>query len=658
MREQYYPAVPLITCDPYFNVWSMTDKLYDDFPRHWTGMQNPITGTVSVDGEEKNFMGMKNHNPYYPNCNKLASCAKTEYKIELEQKSVTVTPLKTVYTFADDKIELTVTFMTPLLPDDLNVLSRPVSFMSYSIRSIDGKKHDISVYVDVSAMLAVDTANENVVMGREDGFVYCSSGTADMLKASGDDKRISWGRVCLASPGAILGTTVNDEKNLNNLKNINHDNEIYRVSDKYPVIFALKEYKDSDVADGFVCFAYDDVYSLEYFGKKIKGYWTKDGMTFAEMLKDSINRFGELSSRADEFDCALMAKAEKIGSDYAKLIAVSYRQVIGAHKLAWDGSEGVFVSKECFSNGCAATVDVTYPSFPMFIIYNTDLAEFMLNPIFKLIDEGKWPFEFAPHDAGRYPLVNGQVYGLSDQGLALSSQMPVEECGNMLLCVAAICKKREDTSYAEKHFDLLNSWAEYLVKYGYDPDNQLCTDDFAGHLAHNCNLSVKAIMGIAAWGMLLDMMGKENDFAAKAKEYAARWKKDAFDKDHYKLTFDKEDTWSIKYNLVWDKLFGMGIFDEDIFETEVEYYKKHINRYGLPLDSRAEYTKSDWQMWSTVLCDDKEYTDMICSAMIKMLYETPDRAPFTDWYYTNNARCVAFRNRTVQGGLFINMLEF
>lgn len=109
---------------------------------------------------------------------------------------------------------------------------------------------------------------------------------------------------------------------------------------------------------------------------------------------------------------------------------------------------------------------------------------------------------------------------------------------------------------------------------------------------------------------------------------------------------------------MWDKLFNLGIFDEDVFKTEVDFYKTKINKYGLPLDCRSLYTKSDWQMWSTVLCDDKEYTDMIVSAMLKMLNETTDMVPFTDWYYTHDAHQVSFQNRTVQGGLFINMLKF
>ncbi len=640
-----FPAIPLITCDPYFNVWSMSEKLNDDRPRHWTNMQNPLTGIITVDGKDKIFLGLKRHNPFY---HKYFGTPD-----KLEQKNLVVTPLKSVYTFADETIELVVTFTTPLLPDDLKLLSRPVSYITYNVHSLDGKKHDISVYIDVSAMLCVDKPNDKISAGKTDNYAYFTSGEEDLLKTSGDDKRISWGKLCVASSCGIVDFTI-DEKKPEPCEIADKT----MVSDSYPAIFALNEHKDTENADGFVALGYDDIYSLQYFGKNVKAYWAKDGESFDDVFASAIKDFDSIMKRIDEFDEKLISEAEKISSDYAKIISIAYRQTVAAHKLAFDGENGIFVSKECYSNGCAATVDVTYPSIPLFLIYNPDLVEFLLNPIFKLIAEGKWEFEFAPHDAGQYPLLNGQVYGLGKEGLQLKYQMPVEECGNMLLCVAALCKKRGNTEYAEKHFDILSSWAEYLAQNGYDPGNQLCTDDFAGHLAHNCNLSIKAIMGMAAWGMLLEMMGKENKYTAIAKECAAKWSVDAKDNDHYKLAFDRDDSWSIKYNLVWDKLFGLNIFDNNIFEEEVGYYKKKINEYGLPLDCRSLYTKSDWQMWSTVLTDDKEYTDMIVSAMLKMLEETEDMVPFTDWYYTDNARQVSFQNRTVQGGLFINMLKF
>ena len=176
----------------------------------------------------------------------------------------------------------------------------------------------------------------------------------------------------------------------------------------------------------------------------------------------------------------------------------------------------------------------------------------------------------------------------------------------MLLCTAALCKVRDEFSYAKEHLHTLKTWADYLVNVGYDPENQLCTDDFAGHLAHNCNLSVKAILGIAAFGYLLNSLGDDGSFYLNtAKELAKKWKEFAFDGNHYRLAFDRENTWSIKYNLVWDKFFEFHVFDSEVIKTEVEYYKTKLNEYGLPLDCRADYGKTDWQIWTGCLSDEK-----------------------------------------------------
>jgi len=305
-------------------------------------------------------------------------------------------------------------------------------------------------------------------------------------------------------------------------------------------------------------------------------------------------------------------------------------------------------------------VDVTYPSIPLFLIYNPDLVEGMLNPIFKLVEKGLWPYEFAPHDVGQYPQANMQIYGFKAKDPdPLAKQMPVEECGNMLICVATMCAKRGDHSYFVKHYDILKQWADYLVKVGYDPDNQLCTDDFAGHLAHNCNLSVKGIVGLALFAKMCAAVGKDGAFyRAKAEEFAADWVKAADNGDHYRLAFDQEDTWSVKYNMVWDKFLNLGLFPAEVYEKELAYYKTKFNGYGLPLDNRADYTKSDWQMWSTMLFEDKEYFDKICAEMAAFLSSTPDRIPFTDWYFTTIPFHRGFQARTVQGGLFINLLTF
>ena len=110
--------------------------------------------------------------------------------------------------------------------------------------------------------------------------------------------------------------------------------------------------------------------------------------------------------------------------------------------------------------------------------------------------------------------------------------------------------------------------------------------------------------------------------------------------------------------MVWDNLLELNLFSPQIKKDEIAYYKKRIHAYGLPLDNRSDYTKSDWQLWSTVLTDDPEYFHLIIDRMWAFLQQTPDRIPFTDWYFTTKPFSRGFQNRTVQGGLFINLLQF
>ncbi|KKX48176.1 hypothetical protein L950_0222515 [Sphingobacterium sp. IITKGP-BTPF85] len=237
--------------------------------------------------------------------------------------------------------------------------------------------------------------------------------------------------------------------------------------------------------------------------------------------------------------------------------------------------------------------------------------------------------------------------------------MPVEESGNMLILTYAIAKAEGNAAYAKKHWKVLSTWVDYLVEKGLDPENQLCTDDFAGHFAHNANLSIKAILGIASYGYLAEMMGDQqtaDKYLNQAKSMAKKWKTMAQDGDHYKLTFDQSGTWSQKYNMVWDKILKMKIFDEDIRTTEIKYYLTKQNIYGLPLDNRQQYTKTDWISWTATMADDKETFEKFISPVYRFMNETVDRVPMSDWIYTDKPKRSGFKARSVVGGYFIKIL--
>ena len=197
------------------------------------------------------------------------------------------------------------------------------------------------------------------------------------------------------------------------------------------------------------------------------------------------------------------------------------------------------------------------------------------------------------------------------------------------------------------------------LRFGQDPENQLCTDDFAGHWAHNANLSVKAIMGVAGYSEIAHMLGLYDvaeKYAGIAKKMAAKWEEMANEGDHYRLAFDRENTWSQKYNMIWDKMWSLNLFSNNVISKEVNYYLMKQNPYGLPLDSRKEYTKSDWIMWIAAMSPDLETFKKFIDPLYKYINETTSRVPISDWHDTKTGKMTGFKARSVIGGYWMKVL--
>ncbi len=613
------PSYPLIAVDPYFSVWSH-DALNDKYPVHWSGSRNAIVGTVTIDDHAYCFLG------------------KSKDKV-IPQVGMDMDAFSTTLIFENDSIRLTASFLSPMLIDELYYCSRPISYLHLSYEALDGKRHRVMAKITVSEELVLNKAGEGRAIAKE-ANVKCGTvigmgnGDQKILHRGGDNIRIDWGYFYLAVKGqATVGAEVFDS--------------LYAV-------FAETELN----REALFVFAYDDILSMIYFDKPLKAYWKKDGKHILEAIDEAFSDYDVLVLRCKAFNDQLTAEAiEKGGEKYAELLQLAYRQVMAGHKLVVDElGNNLYVSKECFSGGFGATVDVTYPSSAMFLKYNPELLKGMLRPIFALYESDRWHFDFAPHDMGWYPLLNGQTYDNN----SLEKQMPVEECGNMIILVCAICETENSVEFARPYLHILDTWSHYLVTYGLDPENQLCTDDFAGHMAHNVNLSVKAIMGLAGYAKILERLGDTDgarEYIAKAKEYADSVCMRAKNSDgSYRLAYDRPDTFSLKYNAIWDKLWGTELFGEEFYQNEITRYKKETLPYGVPLDSRAMYTKSDWLHWVSCFAKSREDQEKFTELLWKTYHFTHRRVPMTDWYYADTSEQSVFQHRTVQGGLFMRLL--
>jgi len=657
------PALPLIVNDPYFSIWCAADRLTDAPATHWAGAVKPLAGAVEIDGQAYRFLG-------------------TGRAPAMETTALTVTPTSTRSTLAAAGVEVTIAFTTPLLLDRPDILSMPVTYVDIAARAADGRPHEVKLSFHMSDALCYEARSfpadpELREATTDPGYVcavrpamlaesYCAgqlnvafTGRAHqgVVGHSGDGITIDWGYLYLAGTAAVTAAE-------NGLKG----EAAARVTPDSPLRLSLYA-------------AYDDIASINYFGRVTPAWYARDGRTILDAIETFHTRRDELLAACEALDRDLMDRAfARGGEDYRLIVCAAYRHAIAAHKLIADeNGDMVFLSKENNSNGCIGTVDVSYPSIPLFLLFNPEFVRGMCRPILRFASLPVWTYDFAPHDVGRYPHATGQVYGLKTRGynrrmhglvyppiylypasadvFDLRGQMPVEECGNMLLMLAAASRADGDYELERRYMPILDKWVRYLIDYGEDPGEQLCTDDFAGHLAHNVNLSAKAVCGVAAYALIRKGLGDEAAYTAymdKARSMAGSWLERASAGDYTYLTFEKVG-WSMKYNMVWDKLLGLRLLDDAFYARETKSYLARQNEFGLPLDSRADYTKSDWILWTSAMADSETFRAMV-APVARYLRKTESRVPFSDWYFTSTGKYRAFIARSVQGGLYMPLL--
>ena len=328
------PAVPLVTHNPYFSIWSDTDRLTDSQTRHWTGHPQPLTSIARIGGKSYRLMG---RDP-----GEIPALAQT---------GVHVSFTHTTYTFAGAGIEMELRFFTPAFLEEMDLLSRPVTYLTWTARAVDGDggHHAVSVMLDADPEIATSTSSQAVTAtrSRTETSEVLSVGTREqaVLNRSGDDLRIDWGYFHVAVPKDEPSSSVIargslaqfvESGTLDKADQMEGGVPANRRAPHLDVAFDLGSVGDAAVSR-HVLLGYTEGYAIQLMHRNLRPYWQRNDMPVSAMLDQAEREYVALERRGTAFDKDLTADLTALaGEKYAALCALSYRQAVAAHVLVAD----------------------------------------------------------------------------------------------------------------------------------------------------------------------------------------------------------------------------------------------------------------------------------------------------------------------------------
>lgn len=483
-----------------------------------------------------------------------------------------------------------------------------------------------------------------------------------------------------------------------------------RMFEKEPVFAFAKHFKlggNSNTTSGSALFTFSLIQDpvVQFASARgltqMRPLWASYFSSAKDMLQFHYSDYKTAAKLADDYSRQLAKDAYASGSaEYKEIAELSARQIFGATQWSGTPDNPILFLKEISSNGNFQTVDVIFPAFPFFLYTNPQWLAYLLEPLLEHQRSGQYPNDYSMHDLGtHFPNATGHNDGKDEY-------MPVEECGDMLIMALALANGLKDGSQPafirealpstqridasvlksfksvdeygmDKSFEALGTtgskvaaqwvsqsyalwtkWNGYLVRESLIPENQLCTDDFAGWLANQTNLALKGIIGIRAMADLSAIVG--NDAEAKeykriAEDYIDQWQGFGISKDgtHAKLSYTWQGSWTTLYNLYADALLCFHLpenksplgnsrfWDEGqarlgadsgkasrstfipdrIYQIQSDWYYNVVQKYGLPLDQRNFQAKSDWEFFAAATTS-KETRSTILNNVARWVNET------------------------------------
>ncbi|GAA6018449.1 hypothetical protein JCM11491_007002 [Sporobolomyces phaffii] len=680
------PAIPLAVKSPYLNAWLPTGgdfekTLTGQWARHWPvrwgpysakGFRLPWSGMIRVDGKTFEFLGAP-----------ISSSSALEDSTAIaKQTAFDFTATRSIFSFEAGGVDFNVTFLSPVTPNDDIKTSLPFSYLAIDIDSAALQKHKISLYSDIGGEWASGDSSVEIVWDFvvHKGVGFHSVARKDQQLFAEYAEQAEWGQTIYATDSTRAIGASGSAQDLRSRfvakgsLDGTFDSRYRKIDDDEPVFgFSLPLTHDHSRAVftiGHVRHPYVN-YVTPHGQVSLEGFWTTRFSRYEDAIAFFDLDYPRALSAAIRFDAQVRRDARRVsGDNYAAIVELSTRQAFATFELTTgvnddyevDNTKTMGWLKEISSNGDMSTIDVIFPLHPILLYTNPTLLALLLEPLLAYTHSGLYPNRWPVHDLGTYPNATGYNGGNDEP-------MPVEEAGNMLWMALSYYQVTSDLPWVEKHYEVLKSWTTFLVDDGLLPANQLSTDDFAGQLANQTNLAVKAIVGIGAMAELANQTGRWTDwihYRSVAKAYVEEWWKLAMvdlegPHPHAKLAYQEPESWGTLYNLFGDRILSLDLFPKELYEHQAKFYKTKREKFGVPLDSRHYWAKTDWQLFAAASTPHAPTRDMLIDDLVSFLKAGKVDAAFPDLYETPTGNWpgeegydwgIRFIARPVSGGHF------
>ncbi|KAL4987649.1 hypothetical protein BDW68DRAFT_160688 [Aspergillus falconensis] len=575
------------------------------------------------------------------------------------------TATHSVFKLAAGSVSFTLDFFSPISPSNYLRQSLPFSYLTVTVSDADA--NNIQVYTSIDGRWTGEEQNTVRNFHRDGSTLAYLLTVKDAIPYTENSDMATWGEAILSSRqvplselsfssgshGEVRSQFVNNGKLSNSdepwvpggIVAFSHD--LGTVSGEQSVNFAV---------------GYARKEAINYLGKPYTGYYRAHYPNTYKALSHFFVDYLAAVVESKIVDAEMAAQAAVAGgSKYADIVSLSARQAWGGIDLtipddSLDTTEVLAFVKELSSNGNLNTVDVIMPAFPIYYVMDPDYIRYLLEPMMRYVAAGRWRLPYTIHDMGtHYP----NAVGHDDQK---AEPMPIEECGNLMVLVLAYVRATGDRAWADQYIDVLKKYADYLVENSIDIELQLSSNDAAGPLANETNLAIKAAVGLKAFGEISGLSEYSRVGEERANLFFNQGLGTDGERTHFVLQYpDKPTSWKTPYNLYPDVLFDLKTFPKEAYQMGNTFFKSVRAEYGVPLDNRQDWAKSDWNMWLAGTFDDETTRREFIDDLWAFVSNGKHNWPFSDRYVATSAKGrepglpVLCRARPTVGGHFALM---